>query len=289
MRALIYKLKSFVKKQLGFRPPLVYTQILNHKFLVRAGTVRSKPDYDDTWLLVCALHARIVFDIGANTGQATFFILLSKSVKEVVLVEPNPEALLLAAENLIRNRLADKARFVPAFAGDSQGSSVKLWTVGTGAAGSICPSHAQSAVKLKSFIDVPVVTVDFLCDTLDVVPDLVKIDVEGAEHKVLIGSKRCAAHRKSRFLVEMHSSKELPMMTNAANVIEWCHSVGYQAWYLSEGVRLKSPGQIQRRGRCHLLLQPLQWTYPDWLKGIRQSAGLETVLSSADIPDSYFR
>lgn len=60
--------------------------------------------------------------------------------------------------------------------------------------------------------------------------------------------------------------------------MSWCRQLGYQAWYLAKGERLDSPAQTQHRGRCHLLLQPASWPYPECLVGIKQSATLEAVL-----------
>lgn len=122
-------------------------------------------------------------------------------------------------------------------------------------------------------------TVDHVCDLYRTVPDLMKIDVEGSETEVLRGSKHCASHAKTRFLVEMHSPPELPMVANAAKVLAWCEEVGFAAWYLADGGRLERPEQVGHRGRCHVLLQPSAWPYPDWLKGIRQPADLESALA----------
>ncbi|MDQ3819688.1 MAG: FkbM family methyltransferase, partial [Acidobacteriota bacterium] len=157
-------------------------------------------------------------------------------------------------------------------------STVKFWTVGTGAAGSLYKSHARSAAKSNSFMEVPTVTIDSLCDLYGIIPDLVKIDVEGAEQQVLHGSRKCALQAKSRFLVEMHSNPDIPMAKNAAGVLEWCRAVGYLAWYLKEATCCENPQQVEHRGRCHLLLQPSGWEYPVWLRGIKQSADLEEAL-----------
>ncbi|MGH2361385.1 MAG: FkbM family methyltransferase, partial [bacterium] len=147
-------------------------------------------------------------------------------------------------------------------------------------AGSMYAGHARSAAKAGRSVEAPTVTVDHLCDLYTTVPDLMKIDVEGAENEVLRGSKRCARHAKTRFLVEMHSPPELPMVKNAARVLAWCEEVGFAAWYLADETRLEKPAQVGHRGRCHVLLQPSAWPYPEWLKGIKQSADLEAALAS---------
>jgi FkbM family methyltransferase len=276
---LAQRTRSFVRRKLGFPSPLVHGRILDREFIVREGTVPSQLDYDYAWVLACALHSEVFFDVGANVGYDTLLALLSPTIKRVVLIEANPEALSIAAENLIHNQLASKANFVAAFAGDVDNSTVKFWTVGTGAAGSIHQSHAVTAARANSFIEVPTITIDTLCADFNLTPELIKIDVEGAEYDVLKGSKACAEKRQTRYLVEMHSNPQMTMLANTENVMSWCRELSYQPWYLAKGERLDSAAQTQHRGRCHLLLQPSDWPYPECLVGIKQSAALETALS----------
>jgi hypothetical protein len=144
--------------------------------------------------------------------------------------------------------------------------------VGTGAAGSSCPQHAVTAARADSRFEVPTITLNEVCSWLGVCPDFVKIDVEGAESMVLDGSRDFVSGKQTRFLVEMHSNPTLRMSANAERVLKWCSEMGYKAWYLAEAVELTSAEQIAHRGRCHLLLQPVDWEYPEWLRGIRQGA-----------------
>jgi FkbM family methyltransferase len=255
----------------------VRLRILDREFLVREGTVPPQVDYDFSWVLACALHSDVFFDVGANVGYDTLLALLSPTIKRVVLIEANPAALSIAAENLIYNDLTSKTSFVPAFAGKVDNHKVKFWTVGTGAAGSIHKSHAVTAARANSFIEVSTVTIDTICADFNLTPDFIKIDVEGAEYDVLEGSKACASKRQTRYLVEMHSNPEMSMLANTESVMSWCRDVGYQAWYLANGERLESSSQTQHRGRCHLLLQPADWPYPDYLVGIEQSAPLSVL------------
>jgi FkbM family methyltransferase len=277
---LTQRTRSFVRRKLGFPPRLVQASVLGREFIVREGTVPAEIDYDYAWVLACALRSGVFFDVGANVGYDSLLALMSPTIKRVVLIEANPEALSVAAENLIHNQLAARASFVSAFAGDVDHSKVKFWTVGTGAAGSIHESHAATAARANSFIEVPTITIDTLCNELDLTPELVKIDVEGAEYEVLQGSKACAGKRQTRYLVEMHSNPQMTMATNTEKVMSWCRELGYQPWYLAEGCRLENPEQTEHRGRCHLLLQPADWPYPEYLIGIKQSAPLETAFAS---------
>ncbi len=266
-----------VRRLSGMPPRLVSGSLLGHPIRFVEGSVRDKSDYDDAWFLACALHSEVIFDVGANQGHMAVLAMLCPGVKEVFLLEPNPDALLVASENLIRNQLSARARFICAFVSDRSGDTARLWTLGPGAAGSMYAGHARSAARAGTSIEVPTVTVDELSTGWGVIPDLVKVDVEGAEGLVLAGSRGLAAQGRTRFLVEMHSNPELSMTANASAVLGWCDALGYSAWYLARGTRLKNPDQVRDRGRCHLLLQPAVWSYPAWLAGIPQSADLASV------------
>ena len=271
---LVRRAKSRLALQLGLPRPWVPTRMLGQDVVLRDGTIPGAIDYDDAWFHACAQQAKIVFDIGANVGHSALMALLGGSVEQIVLVDANWEALAVAAENLIRNQLAARARFVCAFASNATDASVDFWTVGTGAAGSMYASHATSARAAGSVRQVQTTTLDAMAERFGVVPDLVKIDVEGAEHKVLLGSANVVAKKQTRFLVEMHSMQELTMAHNATQVLQWTRAAGYAAWYMSASARLEAPETIAHRGRCHLLLQPADWPYPEWLTKIPQSAPL---------------
>ena len=242
------------------------------------GTLRGTADYDDAWLLALARDARIVFDIGSNIGQSAVLLLHGGQVEQIVLVDPNPAALAQAAENLILHHWSHRARFVCAFASDRPDEFKDFFTVGAGAAGSMYASSAATASALGAHMTVPTVTVDNLVERYKFVPDFVKIDVEGAEILVLRGASDLAKYQSTRFFVEMHSGASMSMAENARLVLEWCREHHYQPWYLKEKTPLVSPSQIEKRGRCHLLLLPENSPFPDFLLSLEQGAPLEKVI-----------
>lgn len=253
---------------------LIKSELLGKKLSVIKGTLREKVDQDDAWFYFLAKNSRSLFDIGANLGYTTLLALIGDKAKRIVLVDANPEALSKAGKNLFINNLGQSCSFYPAFVGDQLSSTIKFYTVGSGAAGSMYSSHAHTATLLNETIDVPTTTIDHLMDFYGFIPDLIKIDIEGAEAMALKGATRLASNRKTRFLVEMHSPKELPMGKNAAMVLEWCKDSGYSAWYLKEKKIMNNPEMISKRGKCHLLLQPIGWPYPNFLIDIKQGAPL---------------
>ncbi len=252
-------------------------QLLGHPYVLQMGSVRKR-DYDDAWVVALASHSHRIFDVGANIGQAALLMIAAGDIEHMVLFEANPVALGIAAENLIRNFLSAKVRFIPGFVSDRMDAVIEFHTLGSGAAGSMFKSHSVSASKLKSSIQIPTVTLDYVVKTTGIVPDLVKIDVEGAETQVLRGFTQTASQHQMKLIVEMHSNPELSMKQNAQAVLDWCREVGYSAWYLLEHKKLTSTEPIEKRGRCHLLLLPEAVEYPDYLLPLHQGDSIEKAL-----------
>jgi hypothetical protein len=130
--------------------------------------------------------------------------------------------------------------------------------------------HAETAAALNTYYLVPTVTIDNLVNIFGWKPDLVKIDVEGAESLVLRGSAQLAKEQQTIFMVEMHSPPELPMIENAGRVLDWCRQHKYKAWYMRDAVHLRLAEQIADRGKCHLLLMSEGKEYPPELAAIKQ-------------------
>jgi FkbM family methyltransferase len=261
----------------------VFATLLDQTYQIIAGSLRTE-DYDDAWLLALGFHATVVMDVGCNVGQSALLLLYSHSVKEILLIDPNPSALATCAENLILNGLAPRARFVPAFASDVCDAEVDFFTVGAGAAGSKYGGQAHTACDLGRTLRVRTVTLDALCDRYALVPDLVKIDVEGAEGEVLRGARQLAARQKTHFIVELHSHPQLSMETNALELLKWCGECGYTAWYLKTKQPIKEANVLKDRGRCHVLLLPSMEDFPEYLQPLPQGASLQAVTQSIGRP-----
>lgn len=238
------------------------------------GTIRKKTDQDDAWFFYLAKHHDIIFDIGCNIGYTALLAMIQNPNREFVLVDPNPRALNHAHLNLVSNNLGFKAQYFSGFVSDKQDDTVKFYTIGSGAAGSMYASHAESAAMVNAFTQVKTVTLDFLYKFYGLKPDLVKIDVEGAETLVMRGAETLAKETQCIFFVEMHTVENLGMEKAGQLILDWCQKNNYRAWYLKDAVEFINAEMIQDRGKCHLLLQPKSMEYPEYLKTIPQSAPL---------------
>ena len=268
------KLRSALRRLFPDIPQvLVKYKFLGREFAVRDGAIREKPDYDDAWLYFLGSKVESVFDIGSNVGQAALLLYASNKNLKLLCVDPNPAALSIAAENLIRNNFISKTSFECSFVSDHENQEVNFYTIFEGAAGSMWQEHAVSAAKKNCHFTVNTSTIDKLCDKHGI-PNLIKVDVEGAEYLVLNGSRSCLSTGKTFFIIEMHSNPHLPMVENAKIILDLCVIYGYRVWYLSKKEWIDSPDQVRDRGRCHFLLVP---------PGKELFPGIETISQSDPI------
>jgi FkbM family methyltransferase len=249
--------------------------LLGHELRLRLGAHRFGVDYDHGWLLRLLKESNVLIDVGCNVGHVALVAALENPQRRIICVDPNPFALAVAAESLAANGFAERCQFFAAFVSDTDDETVDFYTVATGAAGSRHASHAHTAAAHKSYQEVQTLTLDTIVERSSQAPDLIKIDVEGAELEVLAGATSTVAAYQPRVFVEMHALAERPMTEAAATVIAWCNRHDYRAWYLAEHAELSDPDQIAHRGRCHLLFQPASDGYPERLATLPQSTSYE--------------
>ena len=284
----INTIKKFIKKPYikylnkklirSFNNKYETKKILNNNYKVIRGTVRSKADYDEGWILFLSSKSKVVFDVGCNVGYSTLLISQSENVNKIVVVEPNPLSLSIAAENLIINDLVSNVVFIPKAAYGKSGDKIQLWTMpGPFAAASTNIDFSESGAMANTCIDVETITLDDIAETNNLWPDLVKIDVEGVENSVLEGSIKIAKRIGTKFIVEVHSCDSLSIVENTEKILDWCRVNNFIAYYLSEHIELINSKIIDGRGRYHLLLIHKGDQYPDGLNKIHQSEDINNM------------
>jgi FkbM family methyltransferase len=248
--------------------------ICGRKLITHPGTIRKIVDQDDAWFFHLAKENEIIFDIGCNIGYTAILAMLQNPNRQYLLVDPNTEAMAMANRNLTINNLGLKAYYFPGFVSDKNDDNVKFYTVGVGAAGSMSPDHAVTASILNEYSYVKTVTLDFLYDLYDIKPNLVKIDIEGAEVLAMDGATKLARESKCMFFIEMHSLPNLSMEEAGDKMIEWCEKNDYNVWYLRSQEKLSSGKMIKGVGKCHLLLIDKEKEFPNYLKSIKPNSEL---------------
>ena len=202
-------------------------------------------------------------------GKSALLISQSKSLKKMVLIDPNPLSLSKAAENLIFNNVVQNAIFITKAAFNKSGEKIRLWTMpGPFSGASINKNFTESGMITQNYFDVETISLDDLALNNGTYPDLVKIDVEGAEYFVLQGANEIAKKGIAFILIEVHSCDDMSIVENTHLILNWCDIVNYKGYYLSKHIELNNTKIIEHRGRYHILLLPLNASYPQGLEKI---------------------
>jgi FkbM family methyltransferase len=150
----------------------------------------------------------VVFDIGANFGLFTIYgARLVGSRGRVFAFEPSRAADALA-DHARLNGVEDRVEILRMMVGASIGeaafweapdttfSSISEAAAARGAGGNGGPQR-----RLR-----PMTTIDAFCEEHQVVPDVIKIDIEGAEGNALRGAAGFLARRRGHLVLELHPS-----------------------------------------------------------------------------------
>ena len=176
------------------------------------------------------------------------------------------------------NNKSSNTIFISRAAYHNSGKNVQLWTMpGAFAGASLNISFTQTGTITNSYMDVETITLDEIARTYNLYPDLVKIDVEGAEYSVLEGAKEIAKKENTMFIVEVHSSDELNIVENTNKILKWTKETNYSAYYLCEHKEIQDSQYINNRGRYHLLLIHKQRQYPEGLNKINQASNINEI------------
>ncbi len=169
----------------------------------------------------------LVFDVGANAGF--FTLLFSRLVGErgrIWAFEPLGENARNLLTHLALNRVTN-VTLVQAAVSAMQGM----------AGFQVAENNSMGSIAARGDYKVPTVALDDMLEQAGGVPDVVKIDVEGAEALVLRGSRRILEAGKTVFFIAFHGEAQR----------RDCHALledhGYVA-YGMDGVRIESLTQM---------------------------------------------
>lgn len=147
----------------------------------------------------------VVFDVGANVGAyALLFGHWTGARGRVFAFEPSPSAFAGLSGHVRLNGLTGIVTPVQAAVGAQP--EVRPFVVAPTA------GEGRLATPLdgdRTTVPVPVTTIDEFCRREQVTPDLIKIDVEGAELDVLRGARETIARTRGRLalFVELHPAQ----------------------------------------------------------------------------------
>jgi FkbM family methyltransferase len=154
----------------------------------------------------------VVLDVGANIGNHALYFAIIAKAKQVIVIEPNPLALEPLVANVLVNGLEDVISLDHIGFGLSDrtagGYSMKVHDRNLGA----------TQMKADGLGQLTVVAGDEAFPEL--MPDLIKIDVEGMELSVLRGLRRMIERARPVLMVEVTKTSHIDFAL-------WAASCGY--------------------------------------------------------------
>jgi FkbM family methyltransferase len=183
-----------------------------------------------------AFHASVrpgavVFDVGANIGAyALLFAQWVGPRGRVFAFEPSPPSRTGLERHLQLNDVEDRVEIVPAAVCDRSGhATFHLDRFGGMSGLHTSPDLAPTALNVET------TTLDRFCEERGVKPDVVKIDVEGAELEVLRGARSTLSSPDVIAFVEFHPSVWATRRMTAADVEHELYDLGFVAAPLDPG------------------------------------------------------
>lgn len=184
----------------------------------------------------------VVIDIGAHIG--TFAIPIAREVKKVIAFEPSHDAFCLLSRNAEENGTA--VQMVNKALGSKEGSGTLI----------VRNASNAGANTLVSGGDIPVVTLDSEVAQAD----FIKMDIEGMELEVLLGSTKLIERSRPVVLFEVNLSQLRAHGTSPRALERFFTSRDYKFYVPLEGRN----GSLARVGSATLLtalIAPRAWLF----------------------------
>ena len=183
-----------------------------------------------------------VIDVGAHIGYySLYFAKCVGPAGRVFSFEPVPENLELLRKNIQLNQISWIQTFSNAVYSCEKEVSIAVPEDSPNAGGGSVVQDRGSR-----HFSVAAVTLDSFCSSAGVRPDVIKMDVEGAEYDVLLGARNTIEWFGPKLLVELH---HFDGDASAHPVPELLRSYGYEVnwierWELTSHI-LATPGPVR--------------------------------------------
>lgn len=165
------------------------------------GFERPLPDL----FALCAREARTVLDVGANSGLYALIAASVSDCSQVHAFEPLPSAQTFLRHNIELNRLSHRIKMAAVAVADTDGQAELF--VPSGNEGLLEMSASLNSTfrpKHSAVLSVPVVTLDTYASQHKLARvDLLKVDVESQEHRVLAGAGKMLAKDRPIVFLEV--------------------------------------------------------------------------------------
>ncbi len=180
-----------------------------------------------------------VVDIGAHIGMLT--LAAAKRVGptgRVYAFEPAQESVRILRRHVEFNKWNERIEVVQAVVSDQNGR-LPFYVYGASMAASLSRTNvevlnSERRTSPVSMVEVPSVTLDTFCKEHKFMPDVIKVDVEGAELLVLRGAQNLLLDISPVVLCEIHPAQMQNCGSSVLELYAFLEEVGYALQAIDE-------------------------------------------------------
>lgn len=241
--------------------PTVRVTLCDVKYTLRAEARPNGSDRDYAVLRQLARGKHCIFDVGANVGLTSLVMAGAPPADDgrIIAFEASEAACRLIRDNAALNGLSERISVVNVLIAERSGLALDFYGDAASGSASIIPGYLAHHHPLRK---VTLALDDFVNDA-GLVPDLIKIDVEGAELRVVAGLAATLRAMRPLAFIELHSWGDLTVSHTADELLEQLQPLDYCLVYLRTKEILTDTTVLAGRGRCHVLACPNESPFLD--------------------------
>jgi FkbM family methyltransferase len=179
----------------------------------------------------------ILFDIGAHCGLISSVWCAARSNNRAFSFEPSPGLVRRIAEIRDLNQFGQRMQITQAAIGEASGTATMLMDPVGGFVQSRHFDHTMWSTP-KS-IDVAIESIEGASNRLGVIPNFIKLDIEGYEYEAIKGSVAFLRQHRPTLFLELHLNYLEQRQLSAQVVVELLQQCGY-AFFTYSGTKFKA-------------------------------------------------
>lgn len=194
-------------------------------------------------LLTLARKKKIVFDIGAHIGLCS--LPISRVLAEngfCFAFEPAEDNLKYLSSHLKMNNI-ENVKVIPHLVGDKPLENVDFF-IHKESSGMSSVCRSKNKLDLFKEVQKKQVSIDDFVQEHNCIPELLKIDVEGAEMGVLLGGEKVVKKYHPQIILSVHPKQIEMMGYTLEDLIEIIHSFDYEILNM-DGSKLGGPLELK--------------------------------------------
>jgi FkbM family methyltransferase len=179
----------------------------------------------------------ILFDIGAHCGLISAMWCAAKPGNRVFSFEPSPALVQRVAEIRDLNQFGDRMNVNQIGIGESNGKTAMLMDPVGGFVQSRHFDHTMWSAPES--IEVTIESIEAASARLNVIPNFIKLDIEGYEYEAIKGSVAFLSQHRPVIFLELHLNYLEERKLSPQSVVELLHQSGY-SFFTYGGAKLEA-------------------------------------------------